>query len=173
MLIMRKSDVISQAMYYGLFLGVLETIKFIFSVNGTGNNIFGIAYFLCVLVTPVLAFVFAKRFSQGTILEKVKFGNIYSFTIFLFFFSAMILGVSQYIYMQFINPEFLSTTMSKGIDLFKDTEFISDYKEMIETQGTPSAIQYIMSNIYMSMLYGAIIGLPVAFIVSKFSTKHN
>lgn len=169
---MKKSDVISQAMYYGLFLGAFETIKFIFSVNGAGNNVFGIAYFLCVLATPVLAFIFARRFSMGTIIENVRFGNIYSFTIFLFFFSAMILGVSQYIYMQFINPEFLSSTMNKGMDVFKDTDFLGEYKEMIEKQGTPSAIQYIMSNIYISMLYGAVIGLPVAFIVSKF-TKHN
>lgn len=159
-------------MYYGLFLGAFETIKFIFSVSGAGNNVFGIAYFLCVLATPVLAFIFAKRFCMGTILENVRFGNIYSFTIFLFLFSAMILGVSQFIYMQFINPEFLASTLNKGIALFQDTDFIGEYKEIIDKQGTPSAIQYIMSNIYISMLYGATVGLPVAFICSKFRSKY-
>ncbi|MGL5317863.1 MAG: DUF4199 domain-containing protein [Bacteroidales bacterium] len=170
---MKNSDVISQAMYYGLFFGAFETIKFIFSVNGAGSHFFGTAYFLCVLATPVLAFIFARRFSLGSIIEKVRFGNIYSFTVFLLFFSAMILGVSQYIYMQFINPEFLSSTLSKGIEVFKDTDFLGQYQEMVDKQGTPTAIEYIMSNIYISMMYGAIIGLPVALIVSKLTPKHN
>ncbi|MGL5786886.1 MAG: DUF4199 domain-containing protein [Bacteroidales bacterium] len=169
---MKKSDVISQAMYYGLFLGAFETLKFAFSIAGVGNNMFGIIYIICVLTTPFLAFYFARRFALGTIIENVKFSNIYSFSIFLFFFSAMILGAGQYVYMQFINPEFLTTTLDKGLEFFKG-DALGDYKDLVEKQGVPSAIQYVMSNIYLSMLYGAIMGLPIAAIVSKYFSKHN
>lgn len=163
----KQTDVMSQAMHLGLFMGLYETIKFIFSVSGGKDSIVSYFYLLMAVLTPVVAYFMVKHFKRRTIIPDIRFGQIYSFTVFLFLFSAMIVAIAQYIYMQYINPAFLTQITDASMDLMTQLGKVDDYKDAIKAQGAITPIKYAIMNIYINMLYGAIIGFPIALIVNK------
>ncbi|MGL4779414.1 MAG: DUF4199 domain-containing protein [Bacteroidales bacterium] len=163
----KQTDVMPQAMHLGLYMGLYETVKFILSVTGGKNNVISYFYVLLAVLTPVVAYFIVKRFKQRTIIPDIRFGQLYSFTVFLFLFSAMIVAIAQYVYMQYINPTFLSQVTDASMNLMTQLGKADDYKAAIDAQGAITPIKYAVMNIYINMLYGAIIGLPIALIVNK------
>ncbi|MGL5691796.1 MAG: DUF4199 domain-containing protein [Bacteroidales bacterium] len=163
----KQTDVMPQAMHLGLYMGLYETVKFILSVTGGQNNVISYFYVLLAVLTPVVGYFIVKRFKQRTIIPDIRFGQLYSFTVFLFLFSAMIVAIAQYVYMQYINPTFLSQVTDASMSLMTQLGKADDYKAAIEAQGAITPIKYAVMNIYINMLYGAIIGFPIALIVNK------
>ncbi|MGL5015483.1 MAG: DUF4199 domain-containing protein [Bacteroidales bacterium] len=164
---MKKNDLVSQAMAYGLILGGFETLKYIISVNASEGGLISYLYIAGVVITPLIAYIFAKRFCETQEISTVKFGRIFSFTVNLFFFAALIAAIAQYIHLQYIDKTYLATQFEKAQEILKGSNMMIELNSAVEKQGIPSAIKTTVMSIYTSTMYGVILALPIAAVLNN------
>ncbi|MGL4993783.1 MAG: DUF4199 domain-containing protein [Bacteroidales bacterium] len=162
---MNKKDLVSQAMAYGLILGAYETVKYTLSVNASEGGIISYVYIGAVVYTPIIAYFFAKKFSKTQDPNRVTFGRIFSFTVNLFFFAALIAAVAQYIHLEYIDTSYLATQFEKAQEILKGSNMMTELNSAVEKQGIPSAIKTTVMSIYTSTMYGVLIAIPIAAII--------
>lgn len=173
---MKKNDLLLQAMHYGLFLGAFEILKYLLSVISGGNNMLATLYVVAVVLTPFIAFQFAKKYRDSQE-ESATFGRLFGFTVNLFFFSALLTAVVQYTHWYYVDPNFLATQLESTKELLSGSTFFSganleeSFNEAVSQQGVPSAISATMTAIYTSSMYGMLIALPIAGVLKATARK--
>jgi len=157
-----------QAMYYGLFFGLFLVVKFIAEVLVSGFALSG----LLALVVPILAYKFAVDFRKKVVdSEEVGFGTYLRFLIYLFFFSSMFLAIAQYVYYEYINPDYVSQQVElllKTLSEIKESApMVEELKKQLGEVGLPSASTIAVQTIWIYIFLGLILGLPIAALVNR------
>lgn len=159
-----------QAMYYGLFFGLFLVLKFICEVTSDGGVGAFISGFLTILV-PVFAYKCAVSFRKKVVGSDAGFGLYLRFVIYLFFFGSMFLAIAQFIYYQYINPDYIQ----QQVDLLVSTASqingaeaqVEQFKALIAETGVPRASTVAVQTIWIFIFLGLILGLPIAAIVKR------
>lgn len=159
-----------QAMYYGLFFGLFLVLKFVFEVafdGGVGAFISGVL----TIMVPVFAYKCAVLFKRKVEGSETGFGLFLRFTIYLFFFASMFLALAQFIYYQYINPDYIQhqvdLLVSAAEQIKGAEEQVRQLKDLIAEAGVPSASTVAIQTVWIFIILGLILGLPIAAIVNK------
>lgn len=159
-----------QAMYYGLFFGMFLVFKFVMEVLLSG----GVGAFVSGLLTifvPVFAYECTKLFKRKIEGSETTFGLYLRFSIYLFFFASMFLAIAQYVYYQYINPDYIQQQLDvlmNALSQLKGSETsVAQFKAMIEESGIPSASTVAVQTIWIYIVLGLILGLPIAGLVNR------
>lgn len=159
-----------QAMYYGLFFGLFLVLKFVFEVafdGGAGAFISGVL----TIMVPVFAYKCAVLFKRKVEGCEAGFGLFLRFTIYLFFFGSMFLAVAQFVYYQYINPDYiqqqLDLLLSTASQIKGAEAQVEQFKALVAETGVPTASMVAVQTIWIFIFLGLILGLPIAAIVKR------
>ncbi|MBQ5524013.1 MAG: DUF4199 domain-containing protein [Paludibacteraceae bacterium] len=166
-----------QAMYYGVWLGALLVLKLVAEVLSDGSISAFFSGFLTVLV-PFMAYWLTLMFRRSiaiydgdTASTDVTFGTLLRFCIYLFFFGSMILAIVQFIYYKYINPDYIAQQVASLIDTLtkyaENKQSVNDLISQIKEVGVPSASTVAIQTIWINIVVGFILGLPIAGLVKR------
>lgn len=91
----------------------------------------------------------------------MRFSQLWSLGVLIFFFSAMIAALPQYIHLQYIEPEFISTQYNMAMELLKSynlEQTISLSKEL----KIPTALDIVTQQMSLSLYIGVILSLLIS-----------
>lgn len=159
-----------QAMYYGIWLGALMVLKLVAEVLSDGSVGVFFSGFLMMLV-PFVAYWCTLSFRRSITDTDVTFGTLLRFCIYLFFFGSMILAIVQFIYYKYINPDYIAQQvgyLTETLAKYSESQpSMGDLIAQIKEVGVPSASTVAVQTIWINIVVGLILGLPIAGIVNK------
>ncbi len=158
------------AMYYGIWLGLLFVLKLMAEVVSDGSIGAFFSGFLTILV-PFAAYWLTLMFGRSISETEITFGTLLRFCIYLFFFGSMILAIAQFVYYRYINPDYLAEQVDKLIEIlarYSDSQpSVSAFITQIKEVGIPSASSVAIQTIWINIVLGFILGLPISAIVKR------
>jgi len=170
-----KFSMFHLSMYYGLFLGLFLILRFFLSAFSPSSMTFSFLVLFATCLIPILAYFFARKFRDNFFEENVRYAHIYMFCFLLFFFASLFLAAVEYIFYQYIQPDFLNQQYSLLLNemklLEKQIPELSTYAAEITKVGVPSAIEVAIQNIWIYSFFGMVIGFILGFFLKRNTKK--
>lgn len=160
-----QPNIFRSSMHNGLILGVLLSLKFLFS---TPNN--SVLSFVALLISILIVFALYKlaiRFRENECGGIIKYGQAFKYIFQVYFFGTIIASLVILIYTRFFNPGYLEFTLNSLLKMYDNFKFPIDdtTHKLMETLYKPAP--YALLNIFSSMFVGAFWGLILASFVKK------
>ena len=162
---------IQHAISCALVLGAVLVIKFLLSVT-TQNSFFAFIVILLTVLAPYLVYVFQKKYRDGELGGTISYSNALSYGIFLYLTASVILGTVQYVYYQYINPNFLAESFRLSIEQLQMLGMPENFIDEAINVGVPSPITSAFGCVVLNSFWGLLIALVTSGIVKK-STSTN
>lgn len=164
-----SKTILQYAMEYGTYLGILIIVKFIITTFAATSQFAATFGTVLVVAVPLFAYYLTKWFRQKS--GNGSFGKLFLFGIYMYFFAALLSGIFDYVYYQYINPEYLYsqqeavealvTELSKS----GDSQMLTDFKDEYEKMGPMSAIQMAFQGIWGMLILGTVYALILALLM--------
>ncbi|MEG1617809.1 MAG: DUF4199 domain-containing protein [Bacteroidales bacterium] len=168
-----KNKTIRFAMQFGLYLGLYMILKFATFVLSANSPFFSYISLALLTGAPFLLFWMLRTFRDQQNEGVLSFANAWNLSILLIFFASLIEAITQYVYFQFINPEFISTQIAQAtqvLETLNETQQSGQVHELVESfkkADIPSPIQMAVQGIFNNIFVGSIAALIVAAAVKR------
>lgn len=158
-------NIMKPAMRSGLILGVLFSLNFLVSISGNT--------FLAVLSYFVLAFILVAtyrltiQFRDNDCEGYVSYSRAFVFILLSFFYAALISALVKFIYLQFINPNYLREVYDlmmlyvEKLNMPIEDEFETTLSDLLK----PAS--FALQSIWVNMISGVFVGLIMSAFVKK------
>lgn len=157
------------SMEYALYFGLILIIKMVLSSFARELSFVAILVSLFVVIVPFAGYVLTKRFRDVS--GYVKFSQIFLFGIFMYFFASLLSGIFDYVYYQYINPEFFQEQITEVNAMVQELLTASgsdkEMKAALEQELPSTPIEMVYNSIFGMLLMGAVYALVVALFLSK------
>ena len=165
------------AMEGGVWLGLYLVIRFICGVAGMYIPLLNTVAMLMFVGTPFVLYRILMQFhKQNGFLSG--FALLWMMGIMLFFFASLISCIPEYIFYQYINPNYIAEAAAESLKLLEemglmqDEATTSEMRKMLSSDAVPSAIQMVMSTMWANVFFGSLLSIVVApFVVRKKNKK--
>ncbi|MDR0873283.1 MAG: DUF4199 domain-containing protein [Prevotellaceae bacterium] len=161
---------LQHAVSCALILGAVLVVKFLLTVSDN-NGFFAFAVIFLAVFVPYLVYRFQKKYRDTELGGAISYVDALTYGIVLYAAAAVILGMVQFIYYRYINPDFLAEQFRLGIEqlqIFGMPQNIID--EAIKI-GVPSPAASVFSEFVIHCFWGLLMALVTSAIVKK--TKEN
>lgn len=162
------------AMEYAIYLGLLLIVKMVLSSFVGRFPVLDFVMLLFLVAVPIVGYLLVKRFRDES--GCCSFSKIFFFGVLLYFFASLISGIFDYVYYQYINPEFFQQQLSDVDTLLKqmvDGGYISD-SDMIaqlDAEKPHTSIDLVYQGMFGMIMMGAVYSLILALILRKGNSK--
>lgn len=151
---------------YGLILGGYISFFFLadlFLPTLVANflNLFGF------FATPYLCYLLSKKYRDKALNGYIRFGQVWSFGVWLFFFAGLITSVFYYIRYEFIQPDYLKEVFNQAVVMMKQFNYPQDQINALNQIGTITVTQVIFFSLWFFIVGGAILFLLISGLVVK------
>ena len=166
-----KSQLVPRAMTYGLIMGLIWSVKYLFFIFSSDTPIFNNIYWGCTFAVPYIAYLFTKRY-RAEIGGFISFYHAWRFGVMVYFFAALIVSVSHFVFYEFLAPEnFVANALQQTMQLFENADMkeLSEAVEGLNISPIHMTIQQIFNNIF----YGILFSIPVALLVKRKATEEQ
>lgn len=155
----------SHAMRWGMLLGLCFIVNFLMSVSGIAV----LSFFTWVLDIFILYLVYriAKNYRDKECEGQIRYGQVFSYILLLFFFAALIAGVVKYIYLQFIAPDYLNTLYNQTMLLLESLGTNLPENFDVQLQQLLQPIQYTFQSITSDCFLGCFVGVIYGFFIRR------
>jgi len=119
------------------------------------------------LATPVVCYQLAKRYRDKAWGGYIRYWQVWSFGIWLFFFAALIMSVLYYLRFQFLQPDYIAKAMNQSIQLMEQMKYPQKYLDSMINFGVPTTIQLVLTYLWMYIIGGAILFLIISPMVAR------
>ena len=169
----KKPTLQESAMKYGTMMGLFWIGKFILFPIGFKIPFIQLIFFFLTLFTPILGYIFAKKYRENECESSISFFQGFSFTTFMYIFAALLVAVAHYIYFQFIDNGFIIDTYSAMLNGLKEASAgqailpIEQVEEAMNIISGLSTLQLTMQIIYQNIFWGFLLAFPTALLIMK------
>ena len=162
----------------GLYFGIYLIIMFFASAYSMSIPFAGLLSMLLILGVPFLIYRFLLRsyvYDYGT----TQFSALWVQGITTFFCGSLISGIVAFIYMKWINPDFIVNQIQALIDIYQATnwaegkEIANILNKSIENNLLPTPINIVFESIWLAVFTGSILSMIVSLIVQARKVKNN
>ena len=161
------------AMRFGTGMGIFWIFKFIFLPLGFNTPILQLLFIILTCSVPFIGYKFVRTYRDKYCDGEINFIRAYAFTIFMYFFAALLTSVGHFIYFNYIDNGFITDTYISQLEVLKSNvtgDMELSVEQLIETFNiiadlTP--IQLTLQLIFQNIFYGSLLALPTALIVMK------
>jgi len=172
-----RKSLLVYGMEGGLWLGLYLILRFFMGVAGMYSPILNALAMILFIGTPVvLYYIMAKYHKQNGYVSG--FSLLWMMGIMLFFFASLICCVPEYIFYQYISPDYISQTMSRSIELIEEMGLLQGndasntaLRQALDEAITPTSLQMIMSSMWSNVFFGSLLSIVVAPFVTKLNKK--
>ena len=152
----------------GFFLALLWITSFISYIIGLSNPLLSMASMIIAIVSPFFVASRLRKFRDVGREGVISFGRSYAYTIFVFFYGAVLLAVVQYLYFAYLVSSFarmMSTEEGKMmLEQYGMSKVVDDsLAEMAVTR----PIDYALNILTINISLGFILGVPIGLIMQR------
>lgn len=157
----------------GALLSVMWIASFACYVIGMTNPMMMMGGMIIAVCSPLFAAARVRKFRDGAREGVISFRRAYAYTILVFFYSALLFAIAQFVYFQFIDGGYIVSCITEMMSQEPNSRMIQAYgmtetlneslKAMAETRPIDYAINYLTINIMLGMVLGA----PIAALTRR------
>jgi len=151
---------------YGFILGGYIAVFFILDFLFQNNAFVGILETLGLLCTPIVCYYISKQYRDKAWGGYIRFGQVWSFGIWLFLFAGLLMAVFYYIRFQFLQPNYIAEQVNQSLFLAEKL-YTKEQMELLTSSGIPSAIQVVLASLWFYILGGAILFLIISPMIAR------
>ena len=157
----------------GFFLAILWIASFASYILGLSNQILAMVAMLMVVTTPFFVASRLRKFRDEGREGAISFARSYAYTVFVFFYGAVLLAVAQYLYFAYIDNGYLVNSFTKMISTEEGRAMLEQYgmTKMVDDSLAEMAmtrpIDYALNFLTINITLGFILGLPIGVIMQK------
>lgn len=159
----------------GFFLALLWIASFACYILGISNGMLGMVAMMLAVLTPFFVAGRLRRFRDEGRAGVISFRRSYAYTIFVFFYGAVLLAVAQFLYFAYLDNGYLLSTFSKIVSSEEGKALIQQYgmtqmvDESLAEMATIRPIDYALNILTMNIIVGLILGVPIGLLMYKSS----
>ncbi|MBP5170619.1 MAG: DUF4199 domain-containing protein [Bacteroidales bacterium] len=155
------------AAQYGLYLGVYMGVFYLLGAFFPNQGLLKTLCSLANLAMFFIAYYMVKRYRDQYMGGYINFRQAWSFSFWLYTFTAIILSAFTFVHLQFLQPDFLADTMTQVLTMLEEMNYPSEQMDVLIDFGVPSAIQVTFVYLWFYIIGGALLSLINAAIVKK------
>jgi hypothetical protein len=161
----------------GAVLGILLAAFAIFMMLSTTNGFFVLIGFAIFIAVPFLIYNFLKRAYINSN-YNATFSMLWLQGINTFICGGLIMALAIFVYLRFIEPNFITDQISQMIDLLNETgdagsaSLASSLETLMKNKQLPTPISVAFSNMFSVVFTGSLLSAVVSLIVRALN-KNN
>jgi hypothetical protein len=152
---------------YGLILGGYIAFFFVLDYLFPGSVIVSMLNMLGFIGTPVVCYYLAKNYRDKGCEGSLRFIQVWSFGVWLFFFAALIMSVLYFVRYQLLQPDYIATAFNQALQLMEQMHYPQKYMDALIDYGVPTVAQLILTYLWMYIIGGAILFLIISPMVAR------
>ncbi len=165
-------NLLQYSMQAGVWLGLYLIVRFVCSVASVYSPMLNLIAMILFVGTPFVLYYLMAKYHRAN--DNIStFSLMWMMGIMLFSFASLICAVPEYIFYEYINPDYIANTMQqsmaliKEMDLIKDDMLMQELEKMSTSEALPSSIQMIMSSLWSNIFFGSLLSIVVAIFVVR------
>ena len=157
----------------GFFLALLWTASFASYILGITNELLSMIALFLALMTP---FFVAKRLrvyrDEGRE-GLISFRRSYAYTIFVFFYGAVLLAVVQFAYFAYVDHGYLYHAFSRIVSSEEGQAMLKQYgmtqmiDETLSQMMSIRPIDYALNILTVNIILGFVLGIPISLVMQR------
>ena len=161
----------------GFFLALLWTASFACYILGVTNHIMEMLALGLAITTPFFVAGRLRKFRDEGREGLISFGRSYAYTIFVFFYGAVLLAVVQFLYFAYMDNGYLLSNFSKMLSTEEGRALVTQYgmTQMVEEGLAEMAnirpIDYALNILTMNIMIGFVLGIPIGLVMQRSEVK--
>ena len=161
----------------GFFLAILWIVSFAAYIMGLTNQVLAMAAMLMVVMTPFFVASRLKKFRDEGRDGVISFGRSYAYTIFVFFYGAVLLAVVHYLYFAYMDNGYLVNSFAKIMSSDEGRLMLEQYgmtqmvDESLAEMAATRPIDYALNILTINISLGFILGVPIGLIMQRRSIE--
>ena len=169
------SDIFGRAARVGPVAGVYFTVLFLCAAYSGMHPLLSILALILLLSVPWL--LYRRLSATAAAVVKVRTVPLWTEGIYSFLFGGLIMALLVYMWLRFVDPGYVHNQLELAAQLMREYPQSASHElrhavEAVLEQGSlPGAIQMAMSLFWTVTFTGAVLSLPVAFIIAKIKSS--
>ena len=161
----------------GFFLALLWIACFAGYIIGLTSQFMALASMLMVITTPFFVANRLKKFRDEGREGVISFGRGYAYTIFVFFYGAVLLAVAQYLYFAYMDNGYLVNSFAKMMTSEEGRTMLEQYgmtkvvDDSLAEMAATRPIDYALNILTINISLGFILGVPIGLIMQRKSAE--
>lgn len=157
----------------GFFLALLWTASFACYIMGLANQLLGTVALMLALATPFFVAGRLRNFRDVGRGGQISFRRCYAYTIFVFFYGAVLLAVVQFLYFAYLDKGYLLSTFSNIVSSPEGKELLLQYgmtqvaNDSLSMMASIRPIDYALNVLTVNILFGFVLGVPISLILHR------
>lgn len=158
---------------YGLILGGYIAVFYFLQILFSNSTVINLVSSVAQLATPVVCYFITKSYRDKALGGFIKFGQAWSFGIWLFLFAGLIMSVVYFIHFQIINQDFIADMYNESMLLFEKINYPKESLDLIAKNGPPTTYEMIISYLFGYIILGAILYIFISPLVVRKNNDEN
>ena len=174
-----RKSLLVYGMEGGVWLGLYLIVRFFCGVAGTYISLLNTVAMLLFIGTPFVVYRIMLQYHKHNGYVS-GFSLLWMMGIMLFFFASLISCVPEYIFYQYISPDYIANATSQSIKLIEEMGVIEtqgtvdELRRMLEDNALLTPMQMVMSSMWGNVFFGSLLSIVVApFVLRNKNTNNN
>ena len=157
----------------GFFLALLWIASFASYIMGLSNQMLAMAALLMAVMSPFFVANRLKKFRDVGREGVISFGRSYAYTIFVFFYGAVLLAVAQYLYFAYMDNGYLVNSFARMMNTDEGRLMLEQYgmtkmvDDSLAEMAATRPIDYALNILTINISLGFILGVPIGLIMQR------
>ena len=157
----------------GALLSLLWIVSFACYVIGISSPLYSVIALLLMVVTPFFVGHRLAKFRDEGRQGVISFRRAWAYSIFVFFYAAILLALAQYVYFAFLDQGYLLFSFNKVLASPEAKQLIEQYgmqqamSESLQQMGQMRPIDYALNVLTVNIMAGVVLGLPIAALLQR------
>lgn len=157
----------------GFFLALLWIASFACYILGITNGLLGMVAMMLAVMTPFFVAGRLRRFRDEGREGVISFRRSYAYTVFVFFYGAVLLAVAQFLYFAYMDNGYLLSTFSKIVSSAEGKEMLQQYgmtqvaEDSLSEMASLRPIDYALNILTVNIMIGFVLGVPIGLVMYR------
>ena len=163
----------------GFFLALLWIASFTSNIFGLTSQFMALVSILMAITSPFFVASRLKKFRDEGREGIISFGRSYAYTIFVFFYGAVLLAVVQYLYFAYMDNGYLVNSFAKMMTSEEGRMMLEQYgmtkvvDESLAEMAATRPIDYALNILTINISLGFVLGVPIGLIMQRKNAAKN
>jgi len=157
----------------GFFLSMLWTASFASYILGITSQLLAMLALALAVMTPFFVAGRLRKFRDEGRDGLISFGRSYAYTIFVFFYGAVLLAVVQFLYFAYIDDGYLLSAFTQAVSSEEGKQLIQQYgmtqavESSLAEMGSIRPIDYALNILTVNIMIGFVLGVPISLFMYR------
>jgi hypothetical protein len=128
---------------------------------------------MLAVMTPFFVAGRLRRFRDEGREGVISFRRSYAYTVFVFFYGAVLLAVAQFLYFAYMDNGYLLSTFSKIVSSAEGKEMLQQYgmtqvaEDSLSEMASLRPIDYALNILTVNIMIGFVLGVPIGLVMYR------